>query len=95
MPETEPRIVAAAQAKVDFYDDLRGHPSDWTEIEYGEAEAALKAADAWDTANGVRRITVDEAFKENLSIAVSENIGDESPGAAHHAILALIEGANG
>lgn len=95
MPENLPRIVAAAQAKVDFYDDLRGHPSEWTEIEYAEAEAALKAADAWDAANGLRRVSVDEDFKENLSIAIAENIGDENPGAAYLTVLALLEGANG
>jgi hypothetical protein len=52
------RIIAAAQAKVDFYDELRGHPSEWTEIEYAEAEAALKAADAHDAANGIGRVPV-------------------------------------
>jgi hypothetical protein len=57
-PEPE-RIIAAAQAKVDFYDELRGHPSEWTEIEYAEAQAALKAADAHDVANGIRRVPVD------------------------------------
>ncbi|MET4143972.1 hypothetical protein [Arthrobacter sp. UYCo732] len=54
--QDEGRIVAAAQAKVDFYDDLRGHGSEWTEIEFAEAQAALKSADAWDTANGIRRV---------------------------------------
>lgn len=53
------RIIAAAQAKVDFYDDLRGHPSEWTEIDYAEAEAALKAADAHDAANGICRVRAD------------------------------------
>jgi hypothetical protein len=52
------RIIAAAQAKVDFYDELRGHPSEWTEIEYAEAEVALKAADAHDAANGIGRVPV-------------------------------------
>ncbi|ACL42321.1 hypothetical protein Achl_4370 (plasmid) [Pseudarthrobacter chlorophenolicus A6] len=55
----EARIIAAAQATVDFYDDLRGHPSEWTEIEYAEAEAALKAADAHDAANGISRVRSD------------------------------------
>lgn len=50
------RIIAAAQASVDYYDELRGHPSEWTEAEYAVAEATLKAADAWDAANGVRRV---------------------------------------
>ena len=70
MPESHPRIVAAAQAKVDFYDELRGHPSEWTEIEYAEAQAALKAADAWDAANGIRRITVDDSFRDRLADAI-------------------------
>lgn len=50
------RIIATAQAKVDFYDDLRGHPSEWTEIEYAEAESALRAADAHDAENGISRL---------------------------------------
>jgi hypothetical protein len=53
------RIIAAAQAKVDFYDELRGYPSEWTEIEYAEAEAALKAADAHDSAHGIGRVSTD------------------------------------
>lgn len=57
--EDPARIIAAAQAKVDFYDDLRGHPSEWTEIEYAEAQAALRAADAHDAANGIRRVGAD------------------------------------
>jgi hypothetical protein len=52
------RIIAAAQATVDFYDELRGHPSEWTEIEYAEAAASLKAADEHDAANGIGRVTI-------------------------------------
>lgn len=50
------RIIAAAQAKVDFYEPLRGRTSEWTEIDYAEAEASLKAADAWDVANNINRV---------------------------------------
>jgi hypothetical protein len=53
-PEPD-RIIAAAQGKVEFYDALRGYPSEWTEADYAEAQATLAAADAWDTANGIRR----------------------------------------
>ena len=98
MPKDNPRIVAAAQAKVDFYDELRGHPSEWTEIEYGEAEAALKAADAWDAANGVRRITLNDDFRDSLADAIHSPGADlgEDAGASGEAILgavlALLEG---
>lgn len=101
MPESHPRIIAAAQAKVDFYDDLRGHPSEWTEIEYAEAQVALKAADAWDAANGVRRVTINDGFRDRLADALHTGDIDlgEDPGASSDAIitavLALIGGANG
>lgn len=98
MPESHPRIVAAAQAKVDFYDDLRGHPSEWTELEYSEAAAALKAAEAWDAANGVHRVVVDDSFRDRLMDAIHSPEADlgEDAGASGEviltAVLALIEG---
>lgn len=98
MPESHPRIVAAAQAKVDYFDGLRGHTSEWTEIDYAEAEAGLQAADAWDAANGVRRIAVDDSFRDRLSDAV--HLGDlgEDAGASSQvimdAVLAIIEGGD-
>lgn len=70
MPESHPRIVAAAQAKVDFYEPLRGRQSEWTETDYAEAEMAVKAADAWDAANGIHRVTVDDSLRDRLMDAL-------------------------
>lgn len=101
MPESHLRIIAAAQAKADFYDGLRGHPSEWTEIEYAEAQAALKAADTWDAANGVHRITLDDAFRDRLADALHTGDIDlgEDAGASSDAIitavLTLVGGAHG
>jgi hypothetical protein len=101
MSKDDPRIVAAAQAKVDFYDDLRGYPSEWTELEYGEAEAGLKAADAWDTVNGVCRVALDDSFTDRLADALHEGDIDlgEDAGASSQAIilavLTLLRGAHG
>jgi hypothetical protein len=96
MPERHPRIIAAAQAKVDFFDELRGHPSEWTEIDYAEAEAGLKAADAWDAAHGVRRITLDDSFRDRLSDAIHQGDPGEDAGASSEviidAVLALLSG---
>jgi hypothetical protein len=98
MPEDHPRIIAAAQAKVDFYDPLRGHPSEWTEIEYAEAQAALKAADAWDAANGVLRIPLDDAFTDRLMDAITEGDLSEDPGASgsliYRAVLGVLRGTD-
>lgn len=85
MPETIPRIAAAAQAKVDFYDDLRGHPSEWTEIDYAEAAAALTAADAWDLSNGVISVAVDDRLRDRLADALQG-----SPGTPTRTILDAI-----
>ncbi len=96
MPESHPRIIAAAQAKVDFYDDLRGHPSQWTEIEYAEAETALKAAETWDAAHGVHRITVDDNFRDRLLEAIREGDRRVDPIASIlDGIVGLIEGTAG
>jgi hypothetical protein len=98
MPENSPRIVAAAQAKVDFYEDLLGHPSEWTELDYAEAQAGLKAADAWDAANGVHRITIDDAFTDRLMDAIHAGDLGEDAGASsqviHDAILAVLRSTN-
>lgn len=99
MPESNPRIIAAAQAKVDFYDDLRGHPSEWTETDYAEAEVALDAAGAWDAANSVHRITIDDAFTDRLMDAIAEGDLGEDAGASsasiYLAVLGVIRGASG
>lgn len=90
MPENHPRTIAAAQATVDFYEPLRGRPSEWTEIEYAEAEAALKAADAWDAANGVHRIPVDDELRDRLADAIHEGDLGEDPGTSSQVILAAV-----
>lgn len=71
MLENHPRVIAGAQARVDFYEPLRdGRPCEWTEIDYAEADVTLKAADAWDAANGVLRVTVDDALRDRLMDAL-------------------------
>jgi hypothetical protein len=73
MFENHPRVIAGAQARVDFYEPLRdGRPGEWTEIDYAEADITLKAADAWDAANGVLRVTVDDALRDRLMDALHE-----------------------
>lgn len=90
MPENHQRTIAAAQATVDFYEPLRGHPSEWTEIEYAEAEAALKAADAWDAANSVLRISVNDGLRDRLADAIHEGDLGEDPGVSSQAILTAV-----
>lgn len=89
MSENHPRTIAAAQAKVDFYDDLRGHPSQWTEIDYAEAEASLRTADAWDVSNGVIRVAVDDRLRDRLADALQGGPG-ASTGTILEAILAAL-----
>jgi hypothetical protein len=90
VPESSPRIIAAAQARVDFYDALRGHPSEWTEIDYAEAEAALKAADIWDAANGILRIPVDDGLRDRLADAIHEGDLGEDAGTSSETILGAV-----
>jgi hypothetical protein len=87
VPENQPRIIAAAQARVDFYDALRGHPEVWTEIDYAEAEASLIAADTWDAANGVLRIPIDDSLRDRLADAVHEGDLGEDRGTSSQTIL--------
>lgn len=87
MPENDARTIAAAQARVDFYDGLRGHPSEWTEIDYAEADASLEAADAWDAAHNVLRITVDDDLRDRLADAIHEGDLGEDPGTSSQTIL--------
>lgn len=86
MPENHPRIIAAAQATVDFYEQLRGRPSQWTEIDYAEAEAALQAADAWDAAHGVHRIPLNDELRDRLADAIH----GAGPNASSQAILTAV-----
>lgn len=87
MSESLPRIAAAAQARVDFYDALRGHPSEWTEIDYAEAEVVLSAADAWDAASGVLRIRLDDGLRDRLADAIQKGDLGEDPGSSSQTIL--------
>lgn len=91
MPENHPRVIAGAQARVDFYEPLRdGRPSEWTEIDYAEADITLKAADAWDMANGVLRIPVNDGLRDRLADAIHESDLGEDPGASSQAILTAV-----
>lgn len=94
MPENHPRIIAAAQAKVDFYEPLRGRPSEWTEIDYAETEASVKAADAWDAANGIHRVTVDYSLRDRLMDALNTDDLYEDADAVLEAVLAVIAPSN-
>ena len=64
------REEAAAQALTDVYEPLRGSPEHYTEVHLMEAHAALAAADAHDKANGVHRLTLDDATVERAARAL-------------------------
>ena len=67
MLENHPRVIAGAH----FYEPLRdGRPSEWTEIDYAESDVTLKAADAWDAANNIHRVTIDDALRDRLMDAL-------------------------
>jgi hypothetical protein len=60
--EKEPtRAEAVAQALTDYWEPMRGHKEQFTEIELGQAGWVLDRLDQWDREHEVVRVVANEA----------------------------------